>query len=198
MTIYSDLTLCNPEFAARCTRLHKYLVDAHQTGRTKTRFEIFETFRTPMRQRDLFKKGASEAGPFQSAHQFGLAVDFVPHISPEEAHALYVNIGERVMPGGTGTRPTTTGFSPKARPVSNLPYRLPGTLAMSNTPTGRNWSGIQKNTSNEKGAERPPHQLSFAGLGKPSEVGRRVRLGTEDRELDDAVLRDGVRTRVCE
>ena len=99
MTIYSDLSLCNPEFAARCTRLHKYLVDAHQTGRTKTRFEIFETFRTPMRQRDLIKKGVSKAGPFQSAHQFGLAVDFVPYLSPEDAAALSASTGERVFPG---------------------------------------------------------------------------------------------------
>ena len=99
MTIYSDTTLCNAEFAARATRLHKYLIDAHQTGRTKTRFEIFETYRTPMRQRDLIKKGVSKAGPFQSAHQFGLAADFVPHLSPEEAHRLSDLTGERVFPG---------------------------------------------------------------------------------------------------
>ena len=99
MTIYSDMSLCNPEFAARATRLHKYLIDAHETGRTKTRFEIFESYRTPMRQRDLLKKGVSKAGPFQSAHQFGLAMDFVPHLSPEEAAALSASTGERVFPG---------------------------------------------------------------------------------------------------
>lgn len=99
MTIYSDVALCNPKFAARVTRLHKYLIDAHETGRTQTRFEIFETFRTPMRQKDLFAKGVSKTGPFQSAHQFGLAADFVPFLSPEEARALSERIGERVFPG---------------------------------------------------------------------------------------------------
>ena len=99
MTIYSDVALCNPKFAASVTRLHKYLIDAHETGRTKTRFEIFETFRTPMRQRELIAKGVSKAGPFQSAHQFGLAVDFVPYLSPEEAGQLAERTGERVFPG---------------------------------------------------------------------------------------------------
>lgn len=99
MTIHSDLSLCNPEFAARCTRLHKYLVDAHETGRTKTRFEVFETYRDPIRQRDMFAKGVSKAGPFQSAHQFGLAVDFVPFVSPDEAARLSKLTGERHFPG---------------------------------------------------------------------------------------------------
>lgn len=99
MTIYSDLSLCNAEFRARATRLHKYLIDAHETGRTKTRFEVFETYRDPIRQTDLIKKGVSKAGPFQSAHQFGLAADFVPFLTPEEAAALSATTGERVFPG---------------------------------------------------------------------------------------------------
>lgn len=99
MTIINDTTFLNTKFAARLTRLHKYLIDAHETGRTKTRFEIFETFRTPMRQRDLIAKKVTKAGPLQSAHQFGLAADLVPYLSPEEAAALSASTGERVFPG---------------------------------------------------------------------------------------------------
>ena len=114
MTIYSDMSLCNPEFAARCARLHKYLIDAHETGRTKTRFEIFESYRTPMRQRDLLKKGVSKAGAFQSAHQFGLAMDFVPHLSPEEATRLSELTGERVFPGWNWHSSHDYGFLAKS------------------------------------------------------------------------------------
>lgn len=99
MTIHSDIALLNPAFGRVVKRLHDYLIDAHETGRTKTRFEIFETFRTPMRQNDLFKKGVSKAGPFESAHQMGLAVDFVPYLSPDEARVLSETTGERVFPG---------------------------------------------------------------------------------------------------
>lgn len=99
MPIYRDVSLLNPKFAPVVVRLHKYLIDAHETGRTKTRFEIFETFRDPMRQTELLKKGASKAGPFQSAHQFGLAVDFVPYIDGPEATVISHTLGERVMPG---------------------------------------------------------------------------------------------------
>lgn len=63
---------------------------------------------------------------------------------------------------------------------------------MSNTPIGRNYAQPSANTSNEKGAKWPPPQLSFAGLGESPEVWRAIRLRSEDRELDDAVLRDGV------
>lgn len=99
MTIHRDTALLHPKFMRACVRLHDYLIDAHETGRTKTRFEIFETYRDPIRQADLLKKGVSKAGPFESAHQLGLACDFVPYLSPEEALALGERKGERVLPG---------------------------------------------------------------------------------------------------
>lgn len=99
MTIHRDISLLNPKFALIVGRLHDDLISAYETGVTKTRFNIFETFRDPIRQADLLKKGASKAGPFQSAHQFGLAVDFVPFLSGDEALALGERIGERVLPG---------------------------------------------------------------------------------------------------
>ena len=99
MTIVSDISFLNPKFGRAVRRLHEYLIDSYETGRTKTRFEIFETFRDPKRQADLIKRKVSKAGPWQSAHQFGLAVDLVPYLSPEEAIALGEYIGERVLPG---------------------------------------------------------------------------------------------------
>lgn len=99
MTIYRDISLLHPKFARRAKRLAEYLIDAHETRRTQTRFEIFETFRDPVRQADLLAKRVTKAGAFQSPHQFGVAVDFVPYLSPEEALALGEKIGERVLPG---------------------------------------------------------------------------------------------------
>jgi len=98
-SVFADMALLHPKFLGRANRLYEYLVDSHQTGRTKTRFEIFETFRDPIRQRDLLKKGVTKAGPFESAHQFGLACDFVPYLVQSEANALGEQIGERVNAG---------------------------------------------------------------------------------------------------
>lgn len=99
MPIHNSLELLHPKFARAVKRLHEYLIDAHETGRTKTRFEVFETYRDPMRQADLLKKKVSKAGPFESAHQLGLAVDLVPYLSPDEAAELAARKGEKVLPG---------------------------------------------------------------------------------------------------
>lgn len=99
MTIYRDTSLLHPKFRRAFEGLAQDLIHCYETGRTKTRFEIFETFRDPMRQSDMLGKKTTKAGPFQSAHQFGLACDFVPVISPDEAIELGNRIGERVLPG---------------------------------------------------------------------------------------------------
>lgn len=41
-------------------------------------FKPFETYRHPARQLEAFNQRTSRAGLYQSPHQFGLAVDFVP------------------------------------------------------------------------------------------------------------------------
>ena len=39
---------------------------------------MFETYRSPERQNELFRKKKTRAKAWQSAHQYGLAIDFVP------------------------------------------------------------------------------------------------------------------------
>lgn len=46
-------------------------------GATPTQFRLFETWRSPERQRMLYDQGNSKALPYHSAHQHGLAGDFV-------------------------------------------------------------------------------------------------------------------------
>lgn len=99
MPVYRDTALLHPEFRTACEGLAQNLIWAYETGRTKTYFEIFETFRDPLRQADMVTKGVSKAGPFESAHQFGLAADFVPFLNSAEAIALAQLTGERVWRG---------------------------------------------------------------------------------------------------
>lgn len=42
------------------------------------RFTVFETYRSPQRQNELYSKKKTRAKAWQSAHQFGLAMDVVP------------------------------------------------------------------------------------------------------------------------
>ncbi|PIL19000.1 hypothetical protein P775_16690 [Puniceibacterium antarcticum] len=74
------------------SRLHPAIRDAVATVRKqlqseKIPFEVFEAFRTPERQSDLYAQGRTRPGdkvtwalPWQSMHQYGLAVDFVLRI----------------------------------------------------------------------------------------------------------------------
>lgn len=80
----------HPAIRSSADALYKRLIRAHEASRLKVRFEIYETLRVPSRQEQLRLKGVSKAGAFESAHQFGLAIDFVPFISQAEAAALGV------------------------------------------------------------------------------------------------------------
>lgn len=57
-------------------QLKRHLEEEYKVGRLPVLFKPFETYRTPMRQLSL-QVGATNASEYQSAHQFGLAVDFV-------------------------------------------------------------------------------------------------------------------------
>jgi len=99
MTIIRDMKLFHPKFARAASQLNKLLIGGYETGITKTKFELFESYRHPLRQNDVFAKGASKARQYSSAHQLGLAGDWVPYLSAVEAQALGERIGERVLPG---------------------------------------------------------------------------------------------------
>lgn len=99
MTIIRDTKLFHPKFARAAGALDKLLRGGYETGITKTNFKLFESYRHPIRQNDLLAKGTSKARQFTSAHQLGLAGDWVPYLSTVEAEALSERIGERVFPG---------------------------------------------------------------------------------------------------
>lgn len=77
----SDLAKLHPDFRWRAEKL----VSALESE--KIPFRLFEGFRTPQRQRELYAQGRTTPGgivtkakPWQSYHQYGLAADFVLHI----------------------------------------------------------------------------------------------------------------------
>lgn len=51
---------------------------AYQADKTEFLLEPFEGLRSPDRQAHLLTEGTTKVGPWKSAHQYGLAVDFVP------------------------------------------------------------------------------------------------------------------------
>lgn len=77
-----DMRWLNPRCKEAFIRLSAQLRRDYQEGIVKVLFAPFEVYRTPMRQQKLFElqKNVTGAQAYQSAHQFGLAVDFVPKL----------------------------------------------------------------------------------------------------------------------
>ena len=75
-----SITDLHPEVRGQFSALAEDLTLAYQADHTEFRFEPFEGLRSPDRQNHLFTEGTTKARAWQSAHQFGLAVDFVPRI----------------------------------------------------------------------------------------------------------------------
>lgn len=69
--------LIHPSCRSTFMALYDDLAKSHQLGMTPTLFRPFEGYRSPERQQLLFDQKKSKARPYQSAHQYGLAVDFV-------------------------------------------------------------------------------------------------------------------------
>lgn len=78
---FASLALCHPKAIRQFEILYQYLVSSYKTGLTETLFKPFETYRSIQRQEEVFAAGASKARAWQSAHNYGLAVDFVPFIN---------------------------------------------------------------------------------------------------------------------
>lgn len=97
--IIRSVDVLHPEFRPVAQGLVKSMELLYKSGGTKTNFKVFETLRHPLRQQELLARRATKAGPWESPHQYGLACDFVPYLSVDEALALADKIGERVEPG---------------------------------------------------------------------------------------------------
>jgi hypothetical protein len=75
-----DFELCHPKARDAFKALNGDLAAAYEAGTTQTKFQVFECYRSPIRQDYLFGGGSTKARGWQSAHQYGLAVDFVPFV----------------------------------------------------------------------------------------------------------------------
>lgn len=71
----------HPKARGHFEALAAWLDDQYAAGLTPTAFKPFEGYRSPERQNYLFTvEKTTKARAFQSAHQYGLAVDFVPQV----------------------------------------------------------------------------------------------------------------------
>lgn len=78
MSRVDSLEDLHPIAYAQFVRLAELLADDYASGRTRTLFHVFETYRPPEEQDREVMEGNSNAPKWTSAHQYGLAVDFVP------------------------------------------------------------------------------------------------------------------------
>ena len=76
----SDLYYLAPAVRPKFQELADLLQQKFKEGRLKTLFLPFETFRTPSRQLILYNTQKSRATAMHSAHNYGLAVDFVAYV----------------------------------------------------------------------------------------------------------------------
>lgn len=78
MELHRDMQLLHPRARASFKELEAQLVRDFEAGRVAVLLKPFEVFRGPTRQEELFRQGKTRARSWQSAHGYGLAVDFVP------------------------------------------------------------------------------------------------------------------------
>lgn len=73
-----SITDLHAEVRGVFSALSEDLALAYQADKTEFLLEPFEGLRSPDRQAYLLTEGTTKVGPWKSAHQYGLAVDFVP------------------------------------------------------------------------------------------------------------------------
>ncbi len=78
--VIRDTNYLHPSFRQIAKTIEARLARDYQHGKTKTQFKVFETYRDVRRQEYLFHygNGVTKARGWESAHNFGFAVDFVP------------------------------------------------------------------------------------------------------------------------
>lgn len=69
----------HPVAGAAFRRMTAHLYSAYENRKTSSYFRPFEGLRPPIKQAELLNKrpAVTHVGPWYSAHQYGLAVDFV-------------------------------------------------------------------------------------------------------------------------
>lgn len=89
---HRDANLLHPAAREKFGNLLVELHQAYHLNKVTVYFKMFETYRTPVRQQRLYEQGRSEPGKvvtnaraWESAHQYGLAADFVPYLEPDIA-----------------------------------------------------------------------------------------------------------------
>lgn len=92
------ISFLHPKLRPIAEDIHHDLISLYETHKLEFRFEIFETLRLPGRQAKMLGEGTSKAGPWQSAHSVGLAVDFVPYLTAVEAREFTPRNGS-ALPG---------------------------------------------------------------------------------------------------
>lgn len=83
-----DWDLLHPVARGQFIALANDLAQSFALKMTRTLFLPYEGYRGPAYQREVFKRGTSKARPWQSAHQYGLAVDFVPKVAGKWSWSL--------------------------------------------------------------------------------------------------------------
>lgn len=72
-----DWTLVHPKCIGGFILVGQRIIDAHRRGELTQLYLPFEGYRSPPQQIDLVRRNVSKAMPWQSAHNYGMAVDFV-------------------------------------------------------------------------------------------------------------------------
>lgn len=80
-TLDEELQDLHPTVRHRFAALADLLEKGAFLGETPTIFRLFEGYRSPLAQDEVYRRGTSKARSWQSAHQYGLAADFVPWIN---------------------------------------------------------------------------------------------------------------------
>lgn len=97
-TRIATITSLHPKFRPIATGIYEDLKRLHQAGKMEFAFEVFETLRLPARQEDAFARKTSKARAWESAHNVGLAADFVPYLTAAQARK-YTAKGSSPLPG---------------------------------------------------------------------------------------------------
>lgn len=82
--VFRDWQTLHPAVRMLFRNLEAELGTSYEKGATHTWFRMFESYRSPERQAMLRTRGTTKADPWQSAHQYGLAADFVAYIPDED------------------------------------------------------------------------------------------------------------------